>query len=310
MLFAEWSELLRAETGIDNGYRRNGGVDVALSEREEKELRDAAGRWRSEGIVFERLAPSDYRQVEPALGPEIRAAYFLPDRAQVRNPRHLQALEAAARTRGVTILQDDPVVGFERNGERIVSVVTSTSRISCGTLILAAGAWTGGFAHELGVRLATPPVKGQIVMLRFEQPLLRRIVEHGKNYLVPRDDGRLLIGATEEDAGFDTRPTPLGVRDLIDEALRLCPILSTAAVEATWAGLRPGSQDTRPYIGALPGFSNALVASGHKRAGLQLSPATAEVIVDLVSGRAPRIDLTMFRPERAPAPAEDEVFRS
>ena len=109
-------------------------------------------------------------------------------------------------------------------------------------MILAAGAWTGGLAHELGVRLATPPVKGQIVMLRSEQPLLRRIVEHGKNYLVPRDDGRLLIGATEEDAGFDTRPTPLGVRDLIDEALRLCPILSTAAVEATWAGLRPGAR--------------------------------------------------------------------
>ena len=134
----------------------------------------------------------------------------------------------------------------------------------------------------LGVQAPTPPLKGQIVLLRHDRPLLRRIVEHGKNYLVPREDGRVLIGATEEDAGFDTRTTPAAVRDLLSEALWLCPVLGQAEVEASWAGLRPGSIDTRPYIGPAPGYRNLIVATGHKRAGLQLSPATAELVADLV----------------------------
>jgi glycine oxidase len=135
-------------------------------------------------------------------------------------------------------------------------------------------------------------------------------VEHGRNYLVPRDDGRILVGATEEDVGFDTRTTSVAVRDLIDEAIRLCPSLADAEVERSWAGLRPGSRDTRPYIGVLPGFANAFIAAGHKRAGLQLAPATAEVVTDLVLGRPPRIDVNAFRIEREPAGAEEGTFRS
>ena len=148
------------------------------------------------------------------------------------------------------------------------------------------------------------------MLLKADRPLLGRVVEHGKNYLVPRDDGRILIGATEEDAGFDARPTALAARDLLDEALRLCPILGRAAVEATWAGLRPGSIDTRPYIGPAPGIGNLIIATGHKRAGLQLAPATAELVADLVLGRPPRLDLAPFRPDRTPEPADEDAFRS
>ncbi len=156
----------------------------------------------------------------------------------------------------------------------------------------------------------TPPIKGQIVLLKTDQPRLGRVVEHGKNYLVPRDDGRILIGATEENAGFDAHPTAQATRDLLDEALRLCPILGRAAVEATWAGLRPGSIDTRPYIGTAPGLANLIVATGHKRAGLQLAPATAELVADLVLGRPPRLDLTPFRPDRMPDSTDEDAFRS
>ena len=98
--------------------------------------------------------------------------------------------------------------------------------------------------------------------------------------------------------------------DLLHEALRLCPILSEAALEATWAGLRPGSIDTRPYIGTAPGIENLIVATGHKRAGLQLAPATAELVADLVLERPPRLDLTPFRPDRMPDLTETDTFRS
>lgn len=309
-LYPEWSAALREETGIDNGYRRTGGVDVALTEAEEHDLRSMAGRWKTERIVFERLAPGDFGRVEPALSPELRVAYFLPDRAQVRNPRHLRALTLAGAARGVVFRPGETVVGFEHQGGRVTAVKTSAGAVACGSLVLAAGAWTGGLIEGLGLRVPTPPLKGQIVLLRSDRPLLRRIVEHGKNYLVPRDDGRVLIGATEENAGFDVRPTPVGVRDLIDEALRLCPSLADAEVESSWAGLRPGTLDTRPYLGPLPGFANAVVATGHKRAGLQLAPATAEVIADVVLGRPPRVDLTPFRPVREPVPGDEDVFRS
>jgi glycine oxidase len=310
VLYPEWSAALHEETAIDNGYRRTGGVDVAWTPEEDDELRGAAGRWRIEGITYERMHPGDFRRVEPALNPELRVAYFLPDRAQIRNPRHLQALERAVAARGATMRPHQAVLGFELERGKVVAVRTAEERLSCGCVVVAAGPWSSALLEGAGVRAPTPPLKGQIVLLRSDRRLLTRIVEHGKNYLVPRDDGRILIGATEEDAGFDVRATPTGVRDLIDEALALCPILAEAEVERTWAGLRPGSIDTRPYLGFAPGSPNLIVATGHKRAGLQLAPATAEVIADLVLGRPPRIDLGPFRIDRPPGEQAETAFRS
>jgi glycine oxidase len=309
-LYPEWSAALRSETGIDNGYRRSGGVDVARTAAEDQALRTSAGTWRAEGIAFERLEPRDFGRVEPALNPALRAAYFLPDRAQVRNPRHVKALAAAAARRGVRLRPGLAALGFDRAADRVTAVRTAEGPLSCDRAVVAAGPWSAALLEGLGLHVPTPPVKGQIVLLRCDRPPLCRIVEHGKNYLVPRDDGRVLVGATEEDAGFDVRSTPAAVRDLIDEALALCPILAEAEVERSWAGLRPGSIDSRPYLGAAPGVRNLFVATGHKRAGLQLSPATAEVLTDLVLDRPPRIALAPFRLDRPPSPPADDAFRS
>ncbi len=309
-LYPEWSRRLNEETGIDNGYRRTGGVDVAATAAEEQALRTAVGRWKVEGIAYERLEPRDFSRVEPALSQSLRVAYFLPDRAQIRNPRHLRALAAAAARHGAILRPGCGALGFETAGDRVKAVHTSEGTIPCGHAIVAAGPWSAELLRGVGVCAPTPPLKGQIVLLRSSQPLIRRIVEHGKNYLVPRDDWRILVGATEEHAGFDTRTTSIGVRSLLDEAIALCPVLADAEVERAWAGLRPGSIDTRPYLGPAPGFANLIVATGHKRAGLQLSPATAEVIADVVLGRPPRIDLASFRIDREPADTDDEAFRS
>jgi glycine oxidase len=310
ILYPEWSRALLEETGIDNGYRRNGGVDVAADLVEDNELKTSAGRWRNEKIVYERLEPGDFARVEPALNPELRVAYYLPDRAQIRNPRHLKALAKSLGDRGVPLRAGSAVLGFEAKGGRVAAVLTESGPIPCGVVVVAAGAWSSGILANLGVRVETPPLKGQIVLLKGDRPLLRRIVEHGKNYLVPRDDGRILIGATEEEAGFDTRTTAEALRDLVAEAQLLCPILEEAAVERSWAGLRPGSVDSKPYLGFAPGFANLIVATGHKRAGLQLAPASAEVIADLVLGRPPRVDLAPFRLDREPGEPADPTFRS
>ena len=312
VLYPEWSAILRESTGIDNGYRRTGGVDVARTDAEEADLRVAAGRWRREGVVFERMPPGDYVRVEPALNPDLRAVYFLPDRAQIRNPRHLKALEASLRASRVELKAGTRIEGFETASGRVSGVRTSEGLQPVGAVVIAAGAWSGPLLAGLGAKLDTAPLKGEIVLLKSDRPLLRRIVEHGRNYLVPRDDGRILVGASEENAGFDTRPTPQAIRELLDEALMLCPGLASAEVERTWAGLRPGSVDTRPYLGHLRDFENLYVATGHKRAGLQLAPATAEVMADLILGRPPRIDLAPFAPDRVASGTEsdDPGFRS
>ena len=310
MLYPEWSQALLEETGIDNGYRRTGGVDVAADLIEDNELKTSAGRWRNEKIVYERLEPGDFARVEPALNPDLRVVYYLPDRAQIRNPRHLKALARALDARGVVLRSGSAVVGFESKAGRVSAVRTEEGSIPCDRVVVAAGAWSSGVLARMGVRVETPPLKGQIVLLKGDRPLLRRIVEHGKNYLVPRDDGRILVGATEEEAGFDTRTTSEAFRDLLAEAYRLCPILEGAEVERSWAGLRPGSVDSKPYLGFAPGMSNVIVATGHKRAGLQLAPASAEVIADLVLGRPPRVDLTPFRLDREPGEPADPTFRS
>ncbi len=310
-MHAEWAEALREETGIDNGYRRSGGVDVALDDRDAHDLSAASGRWRDEGIAFERMEPSEFPRVEPTLGPAVRLAYFLPDRAQIRNPRHLRALVRADTSRGVEFLTGREVVGVVVNGDRVQAVRTQGGSIACETMVVAAGAWSGRLLETMGARISTRPIRGQIALIGpsegEDRP--RRIVECGKNYLVPRDDGRVLIGSTEEDAGFDHSTTPEAIVRLVSLARTLCPCLEKAPIERSWAGLRPGSLDTKPYLGRVPGLCNAFVATGHQRAGLQLSTGTARVVVDLIAGRGPAIDLEAFRLDRRADSSEDS-FRS
>lgn len=308
-LHAEWSAALLAETGLDNGYRRTGGVDVALDDRDALDLSSSAGRWRDEGIAFERLEPSEFARVEPALGPEVRLAYFLPDRAQIRNPWHLRVLAQSLRYRGVLLRPGLAAEGFAVAGERVVSVNTAEGPIASDQVVIAAGPWSEALLGTVGVRVRTRPVRGQIVLLGPDRPRIRRIVEHGRRYLVPRDDGRILIGSTEEEAGFEVTTTPEAIADLRAFAARLCPILRDAPTERTWSGLRPAGVDSRPYLGPAPGFANLFVATAHQRAGLQLSPGTAVVMGDLLMGRPPRIDLSAFRVDREGTSAED-AFRS
>ncbi|MGH7139160.1 MAG: NAD(P)/FAD-dependent oxidoreductase, partial [Pirellulales bacterium] len=144
------------------------------------------------------------------------------------------------------------------------------------------------------------PVRGQMVLLTSPRPLLRSSVNAGKQYLVPRSDGRILVGSTEEDAGFDKRTTAEAVADLLNMAVRLAPPLADLSVEQCWAGLRPASHDQFPYLGRLPGYDNAYIATGHFRNGLQLSPATAVVMARLMTGAESVIDLTRFGPDRNP----------
>lgn len=293
-LFPRLSEDLKDRTGIDNGYRRCGGIEFA----DESDV--VVGEWRQAGVQFERLSEVDLRRTEPALAEGVGAGYVVPGMAQVRNPRHLQALVAACRSLGVTLRSGCSVEGLDTSGDRVTAARTSEGPFPAGRFVLATGAWTDELAGPLRWRPGVRPVRGQIALVAGPPALLRRVVIRGKQYLVPREDGRVLVGSTEEEAGFDKRTTALAVADLLVFAARLVPALGGAPVEACWAGLRPASADGLPLIGRVPGWENAFVAAGHFRAGIELSPATGVAVTDLVLDRPLTADLAPFSPSRAP----------
>ncbi|HEX5498013.1 MAG TPA: glycine oxidase ThiO, partial [Thermomicrobiales bacterium] len=303
-LHREWSARLREETGIDNGLRRCGGIYLARDAATAGELGRSVELWRREGVAVEELSPAELALREPSLAggaasADLRAAYWLPDEAQLRNPRHLKALLAGCALRGVEVSAGIAVEDFEVRGQRIAGVRTSGGPIGAETICLTSGPWTKTLLARLGVQAAMKPIRGQIALLNAARPLLRSIVNEGPRYLVPRPDGRILVGSTEEDAGFEKRTTASGIAGLLDFALQIAPGLNAAQFEQCWAGLRPGTLDGRPCLGTLPGLCNAFVAAGHFRSGLQLSPATAVVMGRLMRGLDPQIDLAPFRVDRS-----------
>lgn len=290
-LFPKLSAELRERTGIDNGYRRCGGIEFLQSEQEAEE-------WKSEEIPFERLSESGLRALEPAAAMSFgRIAYHVPGTAQIRNPRHLQALLAACTANGVHLHPGCPVFRFERQNGQIRGVHTALGHRFAGRFLLASGAWTDPLLADLGIQLGIRPVRGQIVLLNTATPI-RKVIEQEKRYLVPRGDGRVLVGSTEEDVGFDSRTTAAAVAELLAFAVERVPALAAAAVERTWAGLRPMSPDRLPCLGAVPGFDNLFIAAGHGRSGLQLSAATGLVMAQVLLDRPPLVPLEAFRVDR------------
>jgi glycine oxidase len=291
-VFPALSAELREKTGIDNGYLRCGGLEIV------RPGEPVTREWRGEGVDFEVLDERALRRLEPMLAAKgIGTVYHLPDMAQIRNPRHLKALLAACAAVGVKLLPNCPIHGFDRAGDSVTAVRTNRESRVAGKYLMATGAWSDGLLDPLGIRLGIHPVRGQIAMLNTRTPRIRRVVMLGKRYMVQRPDGRLLVGSTEEDVGFDKNTTAGAIADLLQFACSLVP-LSDAALERCWAGLRPASPDGLPYLGPVPGLTNLYVAAGHFRSGIQMSPATGLLVKELLLGQPTTLPVEPFRLDR------------
>lgn len=187
---------------------------------------------------------------------------------------------------------------------------SATDSVRADRYCLAAGAWSGHMAESLGLNIETRPIRGQIALLRLPEQVLSRVVTVGLDYLVPRTDGRLLVGSTLEDAGFEKITTPQTIQRLLDFAHALLGPLPDASLEQSWAGLRPGSVDGLPFVGAAPACSNAFVATGHFRSGLHQSTGTAVMLADLMTGRTPAVDPAPFAPGRRPGAASPDSVQA
>jgi glycine oxidase len=240
------------------------------------------------------LAAAALAELEPALVATDRPAFFLRERSV--DPRALSsAAWKAAKNRGVDFSSGDEVTSVTITDGRATGVATTKTAFHADKVVTCAGAWSGQIAPR---EFPTRPVKGQMLCLAMpSRKLLKHVIRAPEAYLIPRSDGRLLVGATVEEAGFDKRTDLATIQRLHRAALALIPELRNAKILEDWAGLRPGTPDALPILGetATPGY---YVATGHFRDGILLTPITAEVMTAVIEGRNPEFDLIAFSPQR------------
>jgi glycine oxidase len=285
-LYPEFVAELEAASGEETGYQQLGALHVALDRDEAAQLRRVHDLQRSLELQAEWLPPRRCRELEPGLTPSFHGGVFAAGEAAI-DPRALsRALVAALGVAGAEVRGGAEAVDGIFEGERLVGVRTAAGEeLRAETVVLAAGAWSG--ATEWLPEHARPrvrPVKGQVLELRRRdgEPPARYILASERIYLVPRPDGRLIVGATVEEMGFDTTVTAGGVHELLREAYRLLPDVAEMELLDAIAGLRPGTPDNLPLVG--PGAIDGLVlATGHFRNGILLAPLAAETVADLLS---------------------------
>jgi len=303
-LYPQFVAELEAATGESTGYERLGALHVALDRDEAAQLRRVHDLQRSLELEAEWLPPRRCRDLEPGLTPSFHGGVFAPGEAAV-DPRALtRGLLAACEAEGVEVRTGTEVVDGIFEGERVTGVQTrgrhgseekvrralsphtGDNSIRAETVVLANGAWSGA-ADWLPDHARPPvrPVKGQVIELRGRdpEPVARHILASERVYLVPRPDGRLVVGATVEEMGFDTAVTAGGVHELLREAYRLLPDVAEMELVGATAGLRPGTPDNLPLVG--PGAIDGLVlATGHFRNGILLAPLASQAVADLLTG--------------------------
>jgi glycine oxidase len=238
--------------------------------------------------------PASLEKLEPALQSAAHPPLFLKERSV--DPRHLtSAAIAAARHRGVDFSSGDRVLALEIRDGKTVGVRTNKTRFAAGIVVNCAGAWAGQIGPHA---FPTRPVKGQMLCVAMpRRNLVTHVVRAPNVYLIPRSDGRLLIGATQEEAGFDKQTVPETLQKLRKAALDLVPKLADARILEAWAGLRPGTPDKLPILGETA-TSGYFVATGHFRDGILLAPVTARVMSQLIAGQRSEFDLKAFAVER------------
>ena len=280
---------LEKNTGIDAQWRQSGML--ILGEHEQQ----PALKWAADHHLPMQLLQSPALMAhEPGLSTH-SAGLLLPAVAQIRNPRLLKALRQDLLQTGATINEQVSVTGFSRERGQLTEILTTNGVIAATECLITAGAWSGALARAAGLQLPINPVRGQMLLLRARPETLRHIILKDDRYLIPRGDGRILVGSTIEHAEFDKSTTTDARAELLRAATQLMPSLKDSAIEHHWAGLRPGSPEGIPYIGEHPKIRGLFVCAGHYRNGIVLGPASARLAADLILRRTPVFDPTPYQ---------------
>lgn len=293
-LHAELLEL----TGIDNELNHSGGIYLATTVGEAASLLGTSHLWEKQGIDFQAIEPQDLSDWEPALTnvkSQVKRSLWVPGESQLRNPLHLDALIKACRLLGVEIFEKCEITGIVPEGP--ATLIGGHGKSDFDKICVAAGAWTSKLLGHIS-NCQVVPVKGHMLLYKLEQPPFARIINEGNRYVVPRKDGCVLVGSSEEETGFDKSTCEAEIQRLSTFALKLSRQFAREKLLKTWTGLRPMSYDQLPYIGRHSDYSNLFVAAGHFRSGLQLSTGTADIISKLILGQQVDFEWPLLRPER------------
>ena len=299
-LWAGFAAELEERSGLGTGLREPGALVVAADRDDAEELRRLNEFQRALGLEAEWLPPSVLRELEPRLSPRVAGGIRAPQDGHVDPVAATRALAAALERAGGELRGGVEVAAVEQDDGRVVGVRTAAGeRIAAGAVVVAAGCWSAGLEAP-GAAPPVRPVKGQILELRArpgEPEPIERIVRTPRCYLLARGDGRVVLGATVEEQGFDTAVTADGVYRLLEAAWEVLPDAGELELVRARAGLRPGTPDNLPLVG--PGEAEGLVwATGHYRNGVLLAPLTAEAVVDRLTGAEPPAETAAFAPAR------------
>jgi len=290
--YPQLAAVLLAETGIDPEFERCGMLMLDAHDAE------VAQDWAlAEGEVLQSLPAAALQARAPWLAPCWQQGLWMPAIANIRNPRLLQALLRSLQLRQVRVETGAEAVALLRSGDGVGGVRTADGReFAAEAVVLCGGAWTATLLRDFGL-MAPPvrPVRGQMLLYRLAPGTLPCIVLAEGRYVIPRRDGHVLCGSTLEEAGFDKSVTQAALDSLRASAARLLPVLATQVPIAQWAGLRPGSPAGVPFIGAVPGVDGLWVNAGQFRNGLVLAPASVQLLVEQMAGRAPTLDPAPYR---------------
>lgn len=288
-LFPRLVEELREETGIEVAYRTAGTLFIALDDEAEARI-EARYVWQTAaGLPVERISGSRAATLEPALVHGTRIALRFPYDHQIDNEALNRALAAAVEHRGGIVLENAVVTEVLARNGRVEGVALASGSVVGPKVVICAGAWSGQI-QLAGPSLPVVPVRGQMVALQAADLRIDRVIVTDRGYLVPRLDGRILVGSTMERCGFETSATAKGVGSLLALAQAVAPGLENAKISRIWAGLRPATEDGLPILGEAgsPWPSGLFFATGHFRNGILLAPITARLVADtIVSGTSP-----------------------
>jgi len=295
-LYPEFVANVEEISGQSVGYRAKGTLEALFSSDAQEQLSTIIALHHGLGLKAEPVSADDAHEMEPALSPELEAAVFRPDEACVDNRALTKAVLTAAEGSGVKTFAESNVQSIAKDGGRCAGFIVDGDKVESRWTIIAAGCCSAeikGAAQYAPVR----PAKGQMIALRAKDFSIERVLWSDHVYLVPRNDGRILAGATVEYVGFDKKVTAGSVQKIIAAALQLAPALADAQIEETWAGLRPDTPDHLPIIGPTD-LDGLLIATGHFRSGILLAPITARLIREWITTQNISLDWSRFSPMR------------
>jgi glycine oxidase len=285
-LYDDFIARIVAESGVAVPYRRTGTLNVATNEQSLQKLRKTADALSSRGVPADFVDGPGTRTQEPHLASDVVGGLLIPSHGFVAASELTRGLAAAARRHGAQLVEKSRVLRILRDGSDLV-VETDRGHLTCDAVVLAAGSWSSAIDVDgVTTRVPVRPVRGQLLYLSWTGPSLRRATWSDRCYLVPWDDGTVLVGATVEEADFDERTTVAGVRDLLDAACEIVPHAWTVGFLGARVGLRPASPDELPVIGPSAILPNLMYATAHFRNGILLAPLTAALVADaMLDGR-------------------------